>query len=216
MSVPAFASVILDVDSTLCGIEGIDWLATRRGEAVALRVKALTDRAMAGDIALDTVYGERLELVRPDRAAVSALAAEYERQLAPDARAVVARLLVAGVRVVLVSGGIREAILPVGAQLGINGADVHAVPIHFNADGTYGGFNAQSPLATSNGKAVIAAQLDLPRPVLAVGDGATDLAMRGQVDAFAAYTGFVEREAVVAQADKVLSSFDQLAELVLG
>ena len=28
---PKFASVVLDVDSTLCGIEGVDWLAERCG-----------------------------------------------------------------------------------------------------------------------------------------------------------------------------------------
>jgi hypothetical protein len=36
------------------------------------------------------------------------------------------------------------------------------------------------------------------------------------VDAFAAYTGFVRRDAVVAGADFVVESFDQLLELVLA
>jgi soluble P-type ATPase len=49
-----------------------------------------------------------------------------------------------------------------------------------------------------------------------MGDGATDLAMRSAVDAFAVYTGFVHRENVVSSADIVLASFDQLLELVLG
>jgi phosphoserine phosphatase len=58
--------------------------------------------------------------------------------------------------------------------------------------------------------------LDLPRRILAVGDGATDLAMRADVDAFAAFTGFVRREAVVAAADLELERFDQLVELALA
>ena len=41
-----FASVVLDVDSTLCGIEGIDFLAARRGPDVGERIAELTDRAM--------------------------------------------------------------------------------------------------------------------------------------------------------------------------
>ena len=53
-----FASVVLDVDSTLCGVEGIDWLAGLRGSDVGAQVTALTDRAMRGRIALDAVYGE--------------------------------------------------------------------------------------------------------------------------------------------------------------
>ena len=53
-----FASVVLDVDSTLCGVEGVDWLAQRRGADVAARTRALTERAMNGEIPLDSVYGE--------------------------------------------------------------------------------------------------------------------------------------------------------------
>jgi hypothetical protein len=48
--------------------------------------------------------------------------------------------------------------------------------------------------------------------VLAVGDGATDLAVRPAVDAFAAFTGFVRRDAVVRAADFELSTFDELLE----
>ena len=52
--------------------------------------------------------------------------------------------------------------------------------------------------------------------MLAVGDGNTDLAARKSVDAFAAFTGIVRRDPVVAEADHVLESFDQLTRLVLS
>ena len=64
---PRFRTVLIDVDSTLAGVEGIDWLAERRGPDAAAAVAAMTDRAMQGEIALDAVYGERLALVRPGR-----------------------------------------------------------------------------------------------------------------------------------------------------
>ena len=80
-----FASVILDVDSTLCGIEGIDWLAARRGATVGAEVTGLTDRAMRGEIALDAVYGERLGLVQPTRVDIAALAHAYIASIAPGA-----------------------------------------------------------------------------------------------------------------------------------
>lgn len=212
---PSFASLVLDVDSTLCGVEGIDWLSTRCGADVGARVSELTDRAMRGEIALDAVYGERLALVRPSRGDVMELAAYYIDTLAPGAQDAVARMHGAGVRVVLVSGGLREAILPVAEQLGIADRDVHAVPVQFDADGGYAGFDASSPLATSPGKRAVVETLGLPRRVLAAGDGATDLAMRPAVDAFAAFTGFVRREPVVAAADYFIESFAQLLELVL-
>lgn len=212
--VPRFSAVVLDVDSTLCDIEGIDWLARRRGAAVAEAVAELTARSMAGEVALDAVYGERLALVRPTAAEVAALADAYVAALAPGAREAVAQLRTAGVRLLLVSGGLREAILPVARQLGFADGDVHAVPVRFTAAGDFDAL-APSPLTTQAGKATVVRALALPAPALAVGDGATDLALRPVVSAFAAFTGFVRREAVVREADHVLASFDDLLELVL-
>jgi phosphoserine phosphatase len=211
-----FASVVLDVDSTLCGVEGIDWLAGLRGSEVGAQVTALTNRAMLGRIPLDAVYGERLALVQPSRAEVEMLAGLYASALAPGAARVVRRLRDAGRRVVLVSGGVREAILPVAERLGIPDVDVHAVAVHFTDDGEYQGYDGASPLTTATGKRSVVEGLALPPRVLAVGDGATDLAIRPVVEAFAAFTGFVRREAVVQDADVVVTSFDQLLDLVLA
>ena len=208
--------VVLDVDSTVAGIEGIDWLAERRGAGVAAQVAAMTDRAMRGEIALDAVYGERLALIQPTRAEIDALGAAYRAAVAPGAAATIARLQAAGVVVVLVSGGLREAILPLARDVGVADGDVHAVGIRFGEGGAYAGFDEGSPLATQGGKPVVVARLGLPAPVLAVGDGATDLAMRPAVAAFAAYTGFVARDAVVRGADHVIDSFARLEALVLS
>lgn len=211
-----FASVVLDVDSTLCGIEGIDWLADLRGSEVGAKVTELTDQAMRGRIALERVYGERLALVRPTRDELGMLAQLYIASLAPGAARAVRRMREAGRRVVLVSGGLREAIVPVAEKLGLASADVHAVEMQFTADGEYAGFDERSPLATAVGKRTVVEALALPPRVLAVGDGATDLAIRPVVDAFAAFTGFVRRPAIVNDADLVVESFDQLTNLVLA
>ena len=212
---PRFASVVLDVDSTLSGIEGIDWLATLRGPEVSAAVADLTDRAMRGAIALDAVFGERLALVRPSRREVAALTAAYEACVAPGAADAVRLLRAAGVRVVAVSGGLREAVAPFVASLGVPDADVHAVAVTFDAAGEFAGFDEGSPLATAVGKRTLVESLDLPAPVLAVGDGATDLAIRPVVAAFGAFTGFVKRDAVVAGADYLIPDFSHLLDLVL-
>jgi phosphoserine phosphatase len=211
-----FASVVLDVDSTLCGIEGIDWLSGRRGADVGAKVRALTDRAMRGEVPLDVVYGERLRMVNPNRDDIAALATVYQSTVAPDAVRVVRQLHDAGRRVVLVSGGIREAILPLATSLGVADREVQAVSLTFSPEGVYAGYDRTSPLTTSDGKRVVVESLKLPRRVVAVGDGATDLAMRPAVDLFAAFTGFARRAAVVAGADLVIDSFEQLVELVLA
>ena len=213
---PAFASVVLDVDSTVSGTEGIEWLAGKRDPAIATEIARLTQRATDGEVSLESVYGQRLEMIEPSEAEVGELARFYERRLAPRAAEVIGELRENGIRIVLVSGGIRQAILPLGLRLGFTPAEVFAVRIAFDEAGNYSGFDDVSPLVTTRGKATVVQRLYLPRPVLAVGDGITDLAARPSADAFAAFTGFAYRPAVVRGADHELTSFDALLRLVMN
>ena len=213
---PRFASVVLDVDSTLSGIEGIDWLAALRGPEIATRIAALTDSAMRGDIPLELVYGERLRMIAPTRREIDTLGARYVESIAPGAADTLAALRRAGVAIALVSGGLREAIVPLARLVGADGKALTAVSIRFDRKGGFAGFDARSPLATQRGKEQVVRDLALAAPVLGVGDGATDLAMRPALDAFGAYTGFVRREPVAKAADYTIESFAQLEALVLG
>ncbi len=212
----AFATVILDVDSTLCGIEGIDWLAERRGKEVAKQVTELTERAMRGEIPLEDVYGERLKMVRPRRDDVDALGHAYIETISPGAVEALALWRSRGVRVILLSGAIRHAILRLALHVGLGPEQAHAVDVRFDAIGAWGGFDSSSPLTRTTGKREIVETLDLPRPILAVGDGSTDRAIRGAAEGFAAYTGYVSRPNVVNGADFVVNSFDELTPIVLG
>ena len=211
-----FNSVVLDVDSTLSGIEGIDWLASLRGSEVEETIAGLTDQAMRGAIPLESVYRRRLEAVRPTWAEVTELAIQYVANLAPNAKECIALLRSRGVEVVVVSGGLREAILPLAAEVGLKPDSVHAVQVFFDAQGHYTGFDERSLLARQNGKRETVARLNLRPPLMAVGDGITDTEIRACADSFAAYTGFVRREAVVAKADLVIEDFRQLAQTILG
>ena len=213
-NIERFNTVVLDVDSTLSGIEGIDWLAEFRGPGVAAEVASLTERAMSGEIKLEDVYGRRLARVSPSRDDVDALATQYIENIAPGARDAIAMWSKKGVRTILVSGGIREAIVPLALFAGVSGNDVFAVSIRFDGDGAYAGFDTTSPLSTATGKREIVASLGLPRPLLAVGDGSTDVVMREVADGFAAFTGFTARPTVVDRADFIASSFDELGKIV--
>jgi len=213
---PAFRTVVLDVDSTVSGIEGIDWLAARRGDIVARRVADLTNTAMQGGTPLEAVYGLRLNAIRPRREEVDALSRAYVDALAPGALETIGRLKNLGVQIVLVSGGLRHALLRMALHLGLSATDVHAVSLRFDAGGAYQGYDTGSPMTTSDGKRRMVESLALDRPILAVGDSATDLAMRDAVDLFAAFTGFVTRPNVVDRADVVVASFAELERVVLS
>lgn len=207
-----FASVVFDCDSTLVAVEGIDELSGPFRD----QIQALTDAAMDGTVPLEDVYGLRLEIIRPTRAQLDAVAGEYVRTLVPHARETVAALRWLGKTVRIVSGGLLPAVLAVGAELGLSPDDVAAVGISFDEQGEYAGFETGSLLARGGGKEVVLRAWSLPRPALLVGDGATDLEARPAVDAFAAYAAVVERAAVVAGADYVLREPSLAAVLALA
>jgi phosphoserine phosphatase len=116
------------------------------------------------------------------------------------------------VQIVLISGGLRDALLRMALHLGLSPSDVHAVALRFDAGGAYQGYDARSPMTTSDGKRRVVESLALDGPILAVGDGATDLAMRDAVDLFAAFTGFVTRPNVVVPASYASSQVIQASQ----
>lgn len=212
----AFKSVVLDVDSTISALEGIDWLAERRDDDVAATVVALTHAAMEARVPLDEVYERRLHIIRPTRDEIAQLGDLYLATALPGVRDAVSAWLHAGVRVVLVSGGLRDAILPLAAWLGIPFQDVHAVDVDYDDDGVVLGVHADAPLARRGGKPRLVPTLALPRPLLAVGDGATDAELVPVVDRFLAFTGVARRESVVAKAAGEVADFASLTPIVFG
>jgi len=211
----AFNTVVLDVDSTLCGIEGIDWLAARRPETIRAEVANLTRQAMDGEITLESVYGRRLSLVAPTRREIDDLGAEYVRNIATGALDVIFRMQRAGVAVHLISGGLRPAIALVARHAGIPDENVHAVEVRFDAEGSYSSFDSSSPLIRHLGKKDLLAELNPKRRSLMVGDGITDAEARPVVDAFAAFTGFANRQPVIEQGDFVFSTFEEILAQVV-
>jgi phosphoserine phosphatase len=206
---PKFRTVLLDCDSTLSAIEGIDELAVHCREDV----ERLTDAAMRGRIPLEEVYGRRLELVRPTRAAIEALGRQYVARLVPDARETIAALQAAGVDVRIISGGLLLAVLAAADAVGVSADHVAAVEISFNEDGSYAGFDGASLLAANGGKRRAIEQWNVDRPAMMVGDGNTDLEARPAVDMFVAFAGVVERPSVVGAADVVVRA-NSLAPLL--
>lgn len=210
-----FNSVIFDVDSTLSAVEGIDWLAAQRGPEIAAWSTGLTERAMKGEIPIEAVYGERMRIVKPTLSEIRQLGNVYVERVTIGAAETIAALHAHNIKVVMISGGLREAILPLASSLGVSGENLYAVSVFFDEQGSYAGFDDASLLTRQNGKRTIVGQMDLKGPILAVGDGITDSEIKPVVQGFAAFTGFTRREAVIEQADYVIENFDQLRDLIL-
>lgn len=197
-----FHTVIFDCDSTLTTIEGIDELAgPHRAES-----EQLTHLAMTGAVPLQDVYGRRLAIIRPSRSAIEAVGRLYVERMVPGADVAIRALSAAGVTVQILSGGLEPAVLMLARHLGVGSERVAAVGVRFGPAGEYAGFDSESLLARSGGKRrwIEESRATLPRPILLVGDGATDLEARPAVDAFAAFTGVVAREGILKAADHVV------------
>jgi len=208
----SFDVICFDCDSTLSRVEGVDELARRRG--LFDEVAALTDKAMNGEVALEEVYGHRLDLIKPDKEAMDWLADLYIAEIVEGVAETIKTLLDNGKQIHIISGGLRQAILPLAALLGIAEEHVHAVDVVFDENGQYLDFARQSPLAVSGGKARICRRLRMHHSSLAmIGDGKTDLEAKLAGAYMIGFGGVVKRPLVQEQADVFVSDASLTAVL---
>lgn len=208
---PPYNTIVFDCDSTLSAIEGIDELC---GPEVRAAVTELTHCAMRGELALEEVFGRRLDLVQPSEGALERVTGLYIERALENVQACIALLKKAKKRIVIVSGGLFPAVNGFGKWLGVD--EVQAVPISFDAEGAFAGFGQDHPLANTGGKIEVISKLASEAkaaPLVLVGDGATDLEAAGCVQRFIAFGGVVRRENVFAAA-KITSTSSNFAHLL--
>ena len=202
---PRFDAVCFDCDSTLTRIEGIDELARRAGREA--EIASLTEAAMNGAIPLEAVYAKRLELVRPDRAALAWLAERYTDEMVSGAAETIAMLRRQDKAVYVVTSGLLQAVAEFAHVLGLAPAQVHAVEVHFDSAGAYQGFDSSSPLCCNDGKAAICRTIGATHGNVAmVGDGVTDLAARAGGAYVVGYGGVVHRDIMLQGTDHYISA----------
>ncbi len=195
---PKYHLVFFDVDSTLVTIEGIDVLGGGNPE-----ITRLTEAAMNGEIPLDQVYARRLEMIRPTRDDVDALARRYVQSIVCGGEEAIHALREAGCSVHLITAGIEQALLPLAAKLAIPQRSLHAVRLRFNANGDYEDFDRRSLLTRTRGKELVVRDIRARAHGKAafVGDGASDLEAKPAVDLFIGFGGVHTRPRVRENAD---------------
>lgn len=208
--------LIFDCDSTLSTIEGIDELARRRGPETFEAVAAATNEAMDGLIAVEAVFGRRLEIIQPTAADAAAIGRLYIETVEPTARATVRAMRERGWTPMILSGGFRPLIRPLADYLGID--RVEAVDLFFEAaTGAYRGYDERYPTTRSGGKPEVIAALRrelAPAVVAMVGDGVSDLETKPVVDVFVGYGGVVSRDKVRAGATHFIQRLADLPAIL--
>ena len=222
---PVYRHVIFDCDSTLTGIEGIDELASYPD--TRQQVADLTRSAMDGKVNLETVYGERLEILQPTRGAVRALRSRYRKHVVEDAVALIKALQVLDHEVYIVSGGLFDPVREFGLHLGVAPEHIRAVEVEYDTlSGNW--WQGQGPwheaylavqhsvLTESDGKARVIRELlqNQTGRSLLVGDGVSDLLASREVDLFAGFGGVICRDRVASES-KVFIQSQSIAPVLL-
>jgi len=208
---PTLKLLIFDCDSTLSAIEGIDELARARGADVFKQVEVMTNDAMDGKIAVEAVFGRRLEIIRPRTSDVAAVGRRYIETVEPDAVVAIAAARAAGWTPMIISGGFRNAIRPLADYLGIE--RIEAVDLYFDIEGNYTGYDEAYPTTRSGGKPEVIAKLKAelsPARIVMVGDGASDLETQPVVDRFVGFGRYTAREKVKREAAHFIYALSEL------
>jgi phosphoserine phosphatase len=182
---------------------------------VFARVEAMTNDAMDGKISVESVFGRRLEIIRPSRADVAAVGRRYIETVEPTAVATLQNVRALGWTPLILSGGFRQAIRPLADFLGIE--RVEAVDLFFDETGSYQDFDRTYPTTRSGGKPEVIERLRrelAPTRVVMVGDGASDLETKPVVDLFVGFGRYTARPAVKANADRFVASLAELPSLL--
>lgn len=212
---PATKLICFDCDSTLSAIEGIDELARLRGPDVLARIEAMTAEAMDGRVPIESVFGRRLEIVRPRREDAALVGRKYVETVEPTAKATVAGLIAQGWTVLILSGGFVPVIRPLADYLGV--VRIEAVELQFAEDGSYRGYEAAYPTTRSGGKPEVIARLRRelqPAVTVMVGDGMSDLETKPVVDRFIGFGRYVVRPRVKAEAEAFITSLDEILRIL--
>ena len=207
--------LLFDCDSTLSAIEGIDELGRLRGPEVFKAVEEMTTKAMDGSTPMESIFAKRLDMIKPTLKELESIGQKYIQEVEPTALDTIKKLKAAGWTVMIVSGGFTQAIRPLAQYLGIE--RVEAVELRFNTDGSYAGYVESCPTAKSKGKNVVALKLRdefKAYQTVLVGDGASDLEVKGDVDKMIGFGRYTPRPKVKAGADAFITSLDQLISLL--
>ena len=212
-------TLVLDFDSTIVSAEGLDEIARLAladdpdRDAKVLAIEGITRDGMEGRIGIDESLQRRLSQLSIQRAHVDEVVRLLKRKIAPSFRRHKAAIRRNAAQIYVVSSGFRDYVVPVCAELGIAPDHVIANELRWSKDGrTVVGYDTRSPLAQPLGKPAAVRALRLPGTVIAVGDGATDCEIRdaGAAHEFVAYCENIARENVIARADRVVRSVDEL------
>ena len=207
--------IAFDCDSTLSGIEGVDELARLAGDDVFRQVEDLTNQAMNGEIPIEEIFSRRLELINPTRHQCLEIGKAYLEEIEPTAKETISKLKKQGWECIIISGGFVTCIEELAEYLEIS--SIEAVPLYFNENGDYLGFDSDYPTTRNGGKPQLlkkVAKNTSAEHVVMVGDGVSDLETFGIADKFIGFTRYAARPQILEDSPLIASELSQVLDIL--
>lgn len=213
--------LILDFDSTIIRGESLDELAVialrdhRDADKIMQCIRDTTTLGMEGTITISESLKKRIELLHAKRTHFEELIPYLLTTISPSFYRNRNFLKTYNDNIYVISNGFKEIILPVVRELHIREDHVFGNTFVFDEQGTITGYDETNVLAHPNGKGKILKSLGLNGEVCIIGDSFTDLEMKksGLANSFFAFTENVTQDGVVAEADHVIRSFDEVLHI---
>jgi D-3-phosphoglycerate dehydrogenase len=209
---------IIDFDSTFIQTESLEELAAlallgnSKKDSILARIKAITVEGMEGKIPFEESLSQRIKLLSANRALIKKLIIILKKKITPSILSNRDFFKTHAKHIFIISGGFIEFIWPVVSDFGLLESNIIANSFLFDEQGEVVGYDKNNVLSRKGGKPKAIHNLGLKGDIVVVGDGYTDYEIKkaGVATEFIAFTENVRRESVVAVADRVVSSFDEV------
>ena len=208
---------IIDFDSTFIKGEALDILAEislgkdkGKNEKTA-EIKDLTLLAMSGEMKFGVSLRKRIDLLKANRLHIDTLIKKLNKQVSHSIKSNREFFRNYSDRIIIISGGFKEYILPIVSKFNIPEKNVYANTFKFDRSGRITGFDKKNFLSQDKGKVKQLKALKLKGEIIVIGDGQTDYELKtsGIVSKFYAFTENIERITVSEKADHITPSFDE-------
>lgn len=195
-------TVIFDFDSTIISCESLEELQReqcRKQPELFKQLCDLTNQGMSGDLPFSEAIQRRLKLLSPSLSEVHTFAKEAHHFLSDGMFDLIQDLHREHVDVWIISGGLIEILLTVGAKLNIPADRIRGVSLLWNKDGSFLSLDDEDPFSYSKYHGAKTCASLWSTPSIMVGDGMTDydVCAKGLANYFIAYTEHVSRQAVL-------------------
>ncbi|MBK9227733.1 MAG: phosphoglycerate dehydrogenase [Ignavibacteria bacterium] len=209
---------IIDFDSTFVSVEALDELcriALKNSPDKKNRMEkfsSITNKAMSGKITFADSLEQRIKLLDAGKDDIDKAVKLISRKISKSVVRNKNFFRKFSDKIIIVSGGFKEIIVPIVERFGINATNVYANSFTFDKAGKITGFDKRNVLSGSNGKINQIKALKLKGTINVIGDGYTDYELKkaGIAHKFFAFTENIERKIVSEKADHIAPSIDEI------